>query len=510
MRIQTILFFIALAVTATLQGREFSVMVYNVENLFDADGIALYDDYKPESEEDEEPTGYRPAHLLTKVLNIARLIAESTPGGPDIVALQELEWDRTPSSTVKDWAAFQKKYASQSLSEMLREPLDPEVAALPVEAFLMKALEEAGLRDYTPVLPRIRSDAWLEGDRGIAHTNALLTRFPVDDQRQHDIPGARDIHEVTLNINGAKLTIFNNHWKSGASNPKWEPLRVQAARILRARVDALLKKDPAADILLVGDFNSHHNQHLVMPGETTGIHHVLGSGESEKDLLAGRRDLYNLWYEKPSAQRGSEVWRGKWGTLMQIIVTRGLYDRRGVSYIDNSFRRVAIDNLNYDPLADEPIRWHFYGNGGGFSDHLPVLARFVVETSLKTETMLELTNPSHGRETVANPPIVDLSRIARAEHPAHTTLANASEDDLAQNMGRFFRVESKLLSAQPPALAIGKRIFRIFSFQPEVREAFADGRFGDPVAFTGQLGYYRGDLQFVIPDARFLQQPSID
>ncbi|HRE82432.1 MAG TPA: hypothetical protein PLN52_15405, partial [Opitutaceae bacterium] len=49
----------------TSQGRTFTVLVYNVENLFDADGIAVYDEY--------QPSLYTPAHLKTKVTNAARV-----------------------------------------------------------------------------------------------------------------------------------------------------------------------------------------------------------------------------------------------------------------------------------------------------------------------------------------------------------------------------------------------------------------------------------------------------
>lgn len=492
----------------SLGAREFTVMVYNVENLFDVDGVALFEDYQPpvDAEGEGQSSGYGPGHLLTKVRNVARLIAAAAPGGPDIVALQELEWDRTEGQPDRDWEAFRQRFQGRTLEDMLRSPVAAEVSQLPAEAFLLKALEEIGLAGYTPVLPQIKAGDWLEGDRSIAHTNALFTRFPVRSARQHSAPGARDIHEVTLGIEGKNLTIFNNHWKSGASNPDFEPLRVGAAKVLRARVNQILRSDPEADILLVGDFNSHHNQHLVLPGIETGIHHILRSGDSEKALLQGGSDFYNLWYEKAPDQRGSEVWRGRWGTLMQMIVSRGLYDRRGIHYVDNSFRRIAVDGLNYDALADQPVRWHFFGKGGGFSDHLPVMASFRVEAGTAPEQPLwiNLENPSQGGETQASPPLVEESRILQGQHPAHTVLQDADDDFLAANMGRFYQVNTKLLSAQPAAIAVGKRVFRLWSPDPALREKLQNGRFGDPLKFVGQLGFYRGNLQFVIPSAAFL------
>ena len=52
-------------------------------------------------------------------------------------------------------------------------------------------------------------------------------------------------------------------------------------------------------------------------------------------------DLYNLWFELPVEQRYSEVWRGRRGTLMHLLVTRGLYDAAGISYVDGSFNKLC-------------------------------------------------------------------------------------------------------------------------------------------------------------------------
>jgi hypothetical protein len=45
----------------------FTVVIYNVENLFDADEVAIYDDYQADR--------YTPAHFATKLENIAEIVA---------------------------------------------------------------------------------------------------------------------------------------------------------------------------------------------------------------------------------------------------------------------------------------------------------------------------------------------------------------------------------------------------------------------------------------------------
>ena len=130
-----------------------------------------------------------------------------------------------------------------------------------------------------------------------------------------------------------------------------EKTRVENARTLRARVDEILRDDPHADIILGGDFNSQYNQHQRYPAmERTGIDDVLGARGDELGIRDARQapGLYNLWYELPTAERGSDTYRGEWGTLIQLIVSRGLYDRRGVQYVDNSFGVGRFPGLNAD------------------------------------------------------------------------------------------------------------------------------------------------------------------
>ena len=88
----------------------FTVLTYNVENLFDADGVALFDDYKVDS-------GYTPRKLLTKLQSIASVLKSVDDGDtPEIVLFQELEADFTPESTVVDYDAFLEMYSDTHTS----------------------------------------------------------------------------------------------------------------------------------------------------------------------------------------------------------------------------------------------------------------------------------------------------------------------------------------------------------------------------------------------------------
>ena len=99
--------------------REFTVVAYNVENLFDLDGQAGYEDY--------QSSRYRPAHALTKLRTIARVLARYEAGrGPDVVLLSELEVDRTPGTTPPDYAALLAPFsASRSPTSSARASAPP-------------------------------------------------------------------------------------------------------------------------------------------------------------------------------------------------------------------------------------------------------------------------------------------------------------------------------------------------------------------------------------------------
>lgn len=477
--------------------REFTVMAYNVEMLFDVDGVALIDEYGPEA--------WGPRQLDRKLDGISRVLQRVNDGrGPDIICFNELEADQTPQSTVRDIADFLREWEGHSAHELLTAPrLDPRLAGAPVEAWLAKRLADDGLGTYEVAVGRWRPDPT---GRVVFHTNAVFSRFPIIAARTHPTEGARGILEVELEVAGQHLYVFNNHWKSGASDPETEPVRIGNARVLRRRLDAILRADPHADVILAGDFNSHYNQRQRHPSmRRTAINDVLGSQGDETALTRnGGAALYNLWFELPHEQRGSDEYRGEWGTLIQILVTRGLYDARGVQYIDNSFQVAAFPGLNAYRDTGRPIRWTFADGGAGYSDHFPILARFRAGETLPP---VRLAAPSRTPEGPAEAVPVTLG-LDRAV-PLHTWPRNR-EFRSAENIGRFFRVRGRVTETHPFRVRVeGPDVeIDVWIHDRAAREAFfRDYAVGDPISFVGELGQYRRAWQFVIPESTIGKQP---
>ena len=489
---------IGLLLPLLASARPFIVLVYNVENLFDADSQAMFEDY--------QPARYSRQHVLTKVKNVAEIVSRFENGrGPDIILFQELEMDISNSDEVPNYEAILSRYSRVTIDEMLGDKFDEAVADLPSEALLMKAMADRGLTGYHVVRgENVRSE---DTKRGMAQKCAVFTRFPVKKAISHPTFNARAIQEVQVTVDGELLYLFNNHWKSGASSTKTEPVRVRNAQTLRTRLDEIFKDDPHADVIIGGDFNSQYNQKVrYKKMKPTALNDVLGSQGNELAIRGKSRDLYNLWFELPTEERGSDTYKGEWGTLMQVIISRGLYDLRGVQYVDNSFGVAKIAGLNiYD--TGLPNRWSFDGSGGrGYSDHLPIFAKFITVNDDRADRYISLRNPSEDTG-LASVNKIDYSKLD-LENISVTMDRIPEGSSLRQEafIGKIVRVDGKVAKGSRLKVVIRNDVYDIWSFSSPLRKKLrVDYETGDTMRFYGELGLYKGRWQFVVRDASWVK-----
>lgn len=483
---------------STAAAKPFIVLVYNVENLFDADGQAAFEEY--------QPARYSRQHVLTKLQNVAKVVGRFEEGrGPDIILFQEIEVDQTNGEAVPDYVAILRRYEGMKLTDMLGAKFSPEIADLPAEALLLKAMSDAGLTGYTVV--RAENIKTAESQHPLSQRCVVFTRFPVKESHSHPTLDARAILEVQVEVEGNLLYLFDNHWKSGAGDPATETARRANAATLRARLDEILQADPNADVIIGGDFNSQYNQRVRYPQmKTTGINDVLGSQGNELAVRGKQRDLYNLWFELAPEERGSDTYQGEWGTLMQMLITRGLYDYRGIQYVDNSFGVAKIAGLNMDDKG-LPVRWSSEGAAGsGFSDHFPVYAKFITVTDNRPDHYLALHNASAetGLTSVNKVDFskVDLEKVAitLATLPATAALRDGSYT------GKILRVEGTAGQGKGLTVEVRGDIYDVWAFDKELRATLRE-RFkaGDPIRFYGELGQYKGRWQFIIRDESWVK-----
>jgi endonuclease/exonuclease/phosphatase family metal-dependent hydrolase len=171
---------------------------------------------------------------------------------------------------------------------------------------------------------------------------AVLSKFPIVEKEeiQVDVDNevTRNILKITLDIDGNRIILFINHWKS-KQGP--ESMRIGYAKALRREIDKLKEN---IDFILIGDFNSNYNEYntfrksgrLNDTNGITGINHILKTIKdsemvNEKILTkqAASEYLYNLWLEVSKTRRWSYNFFGEKGSPDNIIVSKGSNFRLG-------------------------------------------------------------------------------------------------------------------------------------------------------------------------------------
>lgn len=372
------IFLLLLCCITSIEAKTFKVASYNVENLFDLtmEGTE-YPAYIPN-------TGYGWTKDIAniKYTNITRVIKDM---GADVVALQEVE----------------SKEALISLRNRLKD-LGADYPYLEIADSMA-----------TPV------------------KCAVLSKFPIVEKKEIQIDNemARNILKVTLDIAGNRAILFINHWKS-KNGP--ESMRIDYAKTLIKEIDKL-KED--ADFILIGDFNSNYDEYetfrdsyrLNNTGGITGINHILKTikdsemvNEKILTMQAENEYLYNLWLEVSETGRWSYIFSSKKESPDNIIVSRGLYDNKGISYSDNSFDKFQPDYLFKENTV---YRWQMTERGRGkhvgkgYSDHLPIFAYFSTEpfSFNKNNTVSNDTAPLSLEKTKSLQGLLDLNTAGKEE-----------------------------------------------------------------------------------------------
>lgn len=308
---------------------------YNVENLFDTRDDPDVDD------EEFLPRGrfrWTEERVETKLENLARAIkAIDGNNGPDILGVCEVENGDVLDRLVGEYLP-RNEYAVVHRDS-------PDNRGIDVALIYRSAVVTAG----EPVLHPVPFP------RGERPTRGIL-----------EVPFERD---------GVRFTVMVNHWPSRSGGAEiTEAKRLVAAGVAAGVVDSLTALDPAADIVLVGDFNDE-------PSDRSVAERLGAAPLPERAEDAARGSLFNLAYGIDGEVAGSYLYDGEWELIDQIIVSPGLLDRRGLGLDDRALTIHHPDFLR-DHHPSEPLnppRRTFvrgYKYIGGTSDHFPVYARF--------------------------------------------------------------------------------------------------------------------------------------
>ncbi len=176
----------------------------------------------------------------------------------------------------------------------------------------------------------------------------------------------RDILLVSGVFDGEVMHFMVNHWSSRrGGEERSAPRRIKAATTARHHIDSILKEDPNAKIILMGDLNDN-------PTDESVRKHLGTAGKLKKVKNGKMFNPMEAYYKKGI---GTGAYRDTWHLFDQLILTENLL---GDDYSSYKLHKALIYNKpfminNSGRFEGYPFRG-FVGDTfqGGYSDHLPV------------------------------------------------------------------------------------------------------------------------------------------
>ena len=196
---------------------------YNLENLYDTIDNPMVDDneFLPNG-----PKKYNSEIYNDKLEKLATVLsqmgADQTPDGPAILGVAEVENDTVLSDLVKHPLIAKRQYAIVHYDS--RDARGVDVGLL-----------------YNPKYFTVEA------------SDKLFVQLPTGAK---DAYYTRDVLWVKGKFDGETIHIYVNHWPSRRGGEKRSaPGRAAAAQVCRNHMDSILKIDPNAKFVLMGDLN---------------------------------------------------------------------------------------------------------------------------------------------------------------------------------------------------------------------------------------------------------------
>ena len=342
----------------------YGVGFYNVENLFDTQHDPGKNDYE------FLPNGsyqWTEQKYAAKLHNIAQVLSElctefgnkKNPAGAAVIGLSEVENGRALDDLLREPALAARGYRYVHFDGPDRRGVDVALLYNP-KAF---RLVEAQLIPYfypTESQPDVDLGFYIDEKgrvKGYPYQNGLL--------RGDTTYITRGFLTVEGYLGDEKFYFIVNHWPSRGAQ---SPVRERAGYQVRRLKEALLKQDPDARIVIMGDLNDD-------PGNLSVSSPDALAAKSDKNACAPH-DLYNPWYDMLYKQGvGTLYYRGKWNLFDQIIFTGNLLqdkDKTRLHLLTNAvFSRDYLLQTE-GKYKGAPKRTTAGGTWlNGYSDHLP-------------------------------------------------------------------------------------------------------------------------------------------
>ncbi|NWJ49240.1 MAG: endonuclease/exonuclease/phosphatase family protein [Bacteroidetes bacterium] len=283
----------------------------------------------------------------------------------------------TPGAPSK-WNTARYQLKIQHLSEVMSKIGIEQVGELPLAIGLAEVENRGVVEDL------IKSPALKSANYGIVHFDspdkrgidvALIYRqdlFKVTATHKaplkvDSLPNflTRDQLVVSGIFDNKPLHFIVNHWPSRmGGEERSAPLRNAAARLCRSLADSLMKIDPKAKIIIMGDLNDDPTNE--------SISKYLKAKANEQDTHRG--DLFDPMIKLFADGNGTLEYKGKWNLFDQFIVSSGLVKASKKEYHYSAAKIYKEPYLLEQEGKYKGTPWRTYAGTkylGGYSDHLP-------------------------------------------------------------------------------------------------------------------------------------------
>ncbi|MBR3931283.1 MAG: endonuclease/exonuclease/phosphatase family protein [Tidjanibacter sp.] len=324
--------------SASAQSKRYTVLFYNVENLFDTiQDPTIYDtEFIPSGVKQ-----WNSAKYYKKLDNLEKVfysITEQNRSYPTVIGVSEVE----NRNVLEDIASLPKL---QRANYQICHYDGPDARGVDVAFF------------YRP------DQFKYEGSESI----------------KANIPGARpnfrtrDLLGMWGTIDGEPFYFMVSHWPSRRGGQAQSAfLREGLAAQIKGIADSVMRANPKTKFVVMGDFNDD-------PGDKS-VSECLGAKLKKDKLKKG--DLYNPYWQMHRDGYGTLVYNDLWNLYDNIVVsenianpdrgTLGIWKPKKAEYYGNVFRGEFLFQKE-GQYKGYPLRTYVGNNfQGGFSDHLPV------------------------------------------------------------------------------------------------------------------------------------------
>jgi len=314
------------------------VSFYNLENLFDTldDPAVIDEEFIPTG-----PKNYTGSIYFDKLSKLAKVISEigtdQSPDGPALLGISEVENISVLNDLVQQPPIHNRDYHIVHYDSKDARGID--VALL-----------------YNPKYFQVEA------------SDKLFVQLPGGSK---DAYYTRDILWVRGMFDGEVINIYVNHWPSRrGGEERSAPAREAAAQVCRNHMDAILKTEPDAKFIVMGDLNDDPIN--------TSVTKIINATGKERNVKRG--GMFNPWTDLYKKGIGTIAYRDAWGLFDQILISHSWLskDQPGFFYFQQHIYKKEYMIENIGNYKGYPMRtWDGNRYRGGYSDHLPTYLVFL-------------------------------------------------------------------------------------------------------------------------------------